>query len=74
MMQPLEAVAKNGRLVVDEPTALPEGSEVERVPVDDDFDAEERARLLAVIDEGIEDFGLSVGGARRRRHTPSCDP
>ncbi len=55
-MQPLKAVVKNGRLVVDEPTALPEGTEIELVPVDDDFDAEERARLLAAIDDGIEDF------------------
>jgi hypothetical protein len=55
-MQPLKAVVKNGRLVVDEPTALPEGTEIELVAVDDDFDAEERARLLATLDEGIEDF------------------
>ena len=27
-MQPLKAVVKNGRLVVDEPTALPEGTEI----------------------------------------------
>lgn len=58
-MQPLKAVVKNGRLVVDEPTALPEGTEIELVPVDDDFDAEERARLLAAIDDGIEDFERS---------------
>jgi hypothetical protein len=55
-MQPLKAVVKNGRLVVDEPTALPEGTEIELVPVDDDFDPEERARLQAALDDGIEDF------------------
>lgn len=55
-MLPLKAVVKNGRLVVDEPTALPEGTEIELVPVDEDFDPEERARLLAAIDDGIEDF------------------
>ena len=55
-MQPLKAHVKNGRLVMDEPTELPEGTEVELVVADDDFDAEERARLLAAIDDGIEDF------------------
>lgn len=55
-MQSLKAVVRNGRLVVDEPTALPEGTEIELLPVDDDFDPEERARLLAAIDDGIEDF------------------
>lgn len=55
-MLPLKAVVRNGRLVVDEPTALPEGTEIELVAVDDDFDAEERARLLAALDEGVEDF------------------
>ncbi len=56
MQQPLKARVHNGRLVLDEPTNLPEGAEVELVAVDDDFDPEERARLLAAIDEGIEDF------------------
>jgi hypothetical protein len=55
-MQPLKAHVHNGRLVLDEPTDLPEGTEVELVAVDDDFDPEERARLLQAIDDGIEDF------------------
>ncbi len=55
-MQPLKAHVKNGRLVLDEPTDLPEGTEVELFAADDDFDPEERARLLAAIDAGIEDF------------------
>ena len=55
-MQPFKAVVKNGRLMVDEPTELPEGTEIELLPVDDDFDPQERARLLQAIDEGIEDF------------------
>lgn len=55
-MPPLKAHVRNGRLVLDEPTDLPEGTEVELVAVDDDFDPEERARLLAAIDDGIEDF------------------
>ena len=60
-MQPLKAVVKNGRLVVDEPTALPEGTEIELLPVDeapangaaDDFDDEERAALHKSLREGI---------------------
>jgi hypothetical protein len=32
-MVPLKAVVKNGRIVVDEPTELPEGTEIELVPV-----------------------------------------
>jgi len=34
-MQPLKAHVKNGRLVLDEPTDLPEGEEIELVPLDD---------------------------------------
>jgi hypothetical protein len=55
-MQPFKAHVLHGRLVLDEPTDLPEGSEVELIAVDDDFDPAERARLLQAIDEGIEDF------------------
>ncbi|NOU31878.1 MAG: hypothetical protein HOO96_28575 [Polyangiaceae bacterium] len=55
-MPPLKAVVKNGRLLVDEPTNLPEGTEVELLVVDDDFDAEERARLLEAIEAGADDF------------------
>lgn len=55
-MPPLKAVVKNGRLLVDEPTNLPEGTEVELVVVDDEFDADERARLLEAIEAGADDF------------------
>jgi hypothetical protein len=51
-MQPLKAHVHNGRLVLDEPTDLPEGKVVFLQPVDgDDMDDEERA---ALIDVGIE--------------------
>ena len=60
---PLRAVVKNGRLVLDEPTDLPEGEVVELVPADaylddatDDLDDEERARLHAAIDRGLADI------------------
>lgn len=51
-MQPLKAQVRNGRLVLDEPTDLPEGEIVELVPLNDmlalggdDLDDEERAAL-----------------------------
>jgi hypothetical protein len=57
-MQPLKARVHNGRLVLDEPTELPEGEIVELVPrdaaLDDEFDDEERAQLRQALDEGIE--------------------
>jgi hypothetical protein len=50
-MQQLKAHVKGGRLVLDEPTDLPEGTEVELVSVDDaDFEPEERARLDAALE------------------------
>jgi hypothetical protein len=56
MMQPLKAHVQNGRLVLDEPTDLPEGSEVEIVLVDDDFESAERVRVVQAVEDGIEDF------------------
>jgi hypothetical protein len=56
-MQALKAHVKGGRLILDEPTDLPEGAEVELMAVDDDdFDPEDRARLLDAIEAGIVDF------------------
>jgi hypothetical protein len=53
-MQPLKAHVKNGRLVLDEPTDLPEGEVVELVPVGDDLDDDDRAALHESIRESIE--------------------
>ena len=55
-MQPLKAHVKNGRLLLDEPTDLPEGTEVEVLALDDNLDPEERARLLRALDEGADDI------------------
>jgi hypothetical protein len=51
-MQAVKAIVRNGRLVVNEPTDLPEGEVVELVPLDevlasggDYLDDEERAAL-----------------------------
>src|SRR5258708_25630409 len=59
-MQPLKAHVHNGRLVLDEPTDLPEGEEVELVPLDevlarggDYLDDEDRAALHAELDASI---------------------
>ena len=58
-MEALKAVVKNGRLVLDEPTELPEGTELRLVVDDgvalDDMDPEERAALLKSIGESFED-------------------
>ncbi len=70
-MQPLKAHVRNGRLVLDEPTDLPEGEVIELVPLDevlarggDYLDDEERARLHASIERGIADVraGRTVDG------------
>jgi hypothetical protein len=57
-MPPLKARVHNGRLVLDEPTDLPEGEVVYLQPVDavldDELDDEERAELRRALDEGIE--------------------
>lgn len=57
-MVALKARVSDGRLVLDEPTTLPEGSEVELLPIDgwDDLDDEDRKRLheaLAASDEDL---------------------
>ncbi len=61
-MRSLKAHVKGGRLVLDEPTDLPEGEDVELVPLDDvlacgadDLGDEERRRLHESIDRGLED-------------------
>jgi len=52
-MRALKAHVRGGRLVLDEPTDLPEGSEVELVTADDDFDPEERARLETALERSM---------------------
>jgi hypothetical protein len=56
----VRARVKNGRLVVDEPTGLPEGTEVELVAADevDELPLEERAKLFGFLAASI------------RTHTP----
>ena len=52
-MRALKAHVKGGRLVLDEPTELPEGTEVELTILDDDLEPEERERLHRALDAGI---------------------
>ena len=60
----LKAHVKNGRIVVDQPTDLPEGTVLTLVPVEDEeipgvahehMSAEEREALEKAIDEGLAD-------------------
>lgn len=53
-MQPLKAHVRNGRLVLDEPTDLPEGTEVTLSITDDEIDDEERARVIASIERSMD--------------------
>jgi len=64
-MRVLKAHVEGGRLVANDPTDLPEGTETEIIAFDDeDFEPEERARLLQAIEAGAESIerGESVDG------------
>jgi hypothetical protein len=52
---------RNGRLVLDEPTDLPDGAEVEILVIDDELTAEERAELHASLDRALEDSDAGRG-------------
>jgi hypothetical protein len=82
VMQPLKAQVRNGRLLLDEPTDLPDGDVVYLqlvdgiVSIDDDgLDDEERAKLhreleasIAEADAGqTEDFAKVLADLRQRR-------
>jgi hypothetical protein len=68
-MQALKAHVKSGRIIVDEPTDLPEGAELEVgclqvVDSGDDLDDEERERLHRGLDQAIASVraGRTVDG------------
>jgi hypothetical protein len=55
-MQALKAHVRDGRIVVDDPTDLPEGAELELVVVgSDNLDEEERVALMSSIDRALDD-------------------
>jgi hypothetical protein len=71
-MQPLRAHVRHGRLILDEPTDLPEGKVVEVVLVDEvlsevgpELDAEDRERLHQSLRESVEQMkaGNTLDGA-----------
>lgn len=75
-MQPFRAKVRNGRLVLDAPTDLPEGTVVDLEPVDTlgARHAEDRRALLQHIDRSLEDVrhgrvipaDLAIAELRRR--------
>ena len=82
-MLPLKARVRAGRIIVDEPTDLPEGTEPYLVAADDDdLDADERAALHEAIDEGLrdaregrhEDASVVMQRLRSRRASPVHEP
>ena len=60
-MEALKARVKDGRLVLDEPTDLPEGAEVDVAVLGDDLDADERAELHASLDRALADSDAGRG-------------
>jgi hypothetical protein len=61
-MRVLKAHVRGGRLVLDEPTDLPEGSEVQVALVDDDgMDEAERAELEAALEESEAEIEAGRG-------------
>ena len=65
-MLTVRARVKNGRLLVDEPTDLPEGTEVELTALDDDLDDDDRAQLHAALDAADDELraGKGIPGER----------
>jgi hypothetical protein len=61
IMQARKVQVKNGRLVLDEPTNLPDGAEVEILVIDDELTTEERAELHASLDRALEDSDVGRG-------------
>lgn len=53
-MNSVKARVKNGRLVLDEPTDLPEGTEVTLTVTDGEPGDEERARIIAAIERSMD--------------------
>jgi hypothetical protein len=65
-MDPVKARVKNGRLVLDEPTDLPEGKEIELVPLDDVLTPDEEQGLIAALESLGAGSGVSHEAARER--------
>jgi hypothetical protein len=55
-MNALKAHVKNGRILVDEATDLPEGTELYLVPLKRDEDEDDADALEGAISESLDDF------------------
>ena len=60
-MLTVRARVKNGRLVLDEPTDLPEGAEVDLEALGDDLDDADRARLHGALDAADDELRAGKG-------------
>ena len=60
-MLPLSARVINGRLVMDEPTTLPDGTEVELALIEDELDEADRAKLNAALDDADDELRAGKG-------------
>jgi hypothetical protein len=62
-MGPIRARVKNGRLILDEPTELPEGTVLDLVVDDegDDLDENERRALRAAIERSVQELDAGKG-------------
>jgi len=73
----LKARVRGGRLILDEPVDLPEGSEIDLVPTvgDDGLSDAEREQLHASLERAAEQFraglGISSDDALARLRDPS---
>ena len=60
-MNALKAHVKGGRLLLDEPTDLPEGAEVDIAVLGDDLTPDERVELHASLDRALDDSAAGRG-------------
>jgi hypothetical protein len=64
VMPAFKARVQGGRIVLDEPTNLPEGAEVRLLAIDgDDLDEQDRKELHAAIEAGERELDLGRGVA-----------
>jgi hypothetical protein len=62
MSTALRARVHNGRILVDEPTDLPDGTELDLIAAEEDsLDAEDQARLHAAIEAAYEELREGQG-------------
>ena len=57
VVQAFKVQVKNGRLMVDEPSDLPEGAEVDVLVMDDALSPDERIALHASLDRALDESG-----------------